>query len=265
MGTALGFTLTQSLGVTFLVFTALGLGMAAPVLILSGSPALLKRIPKPGVWMETLKQSFGFLMAATALWLAWVLGQLVGANAVVSLGGLWLLMGVIAWVLGRWAVPHQSGRVRLMARAIAFVLLMTLLVLGWKSVPHQAGGSDADASISLAEGEEAFRPGIVEELRASGKPWFLHYTAAWCLSCKVNEFNALNREAVQTALHAKGVRHVKADWTSKDSVIAASLASFGRQGVPFYVLSDGKTETILPEVLTEQIVLDAVAKIPASP
>lgn len=257
MGAAVGFALARPAPVTFAVFSALGIGMAAPVALLSLWPALLARLPRPGAWMETFKQFLGFPMAVTALWLGWVLGRLAGVDAVGVLGALWIAAGASAWVLGRWALPHRARRIRLVARLVALFLALGSVALAWPRLESSPVAPEASSA-----GEERFRPGIEAELRASGRPWLLHYTADWCLTCKVNELTVLDRPEVRAALARAGVRHVVADWTARDPAIARSLASFRREGVPLYVLGDGVGgETILPEVLSADRLLGALSRL----
>jgi len=255
MGAALGYTLTRPAAETLLVFAFLGIGLAAPVVLITTVPALGKRLPRPGVWMETLKQALGFAMAATATWLGWLLARLSGTDALAPLFSLWLLVALGVWILGKWAVPHRTAPVRWIARGLALALFAGAVAVALQTRPL---ASRADAS----RGEELWHPGLTQELRASGKPWFLHFTADWCLSCQVNERNAFADDRVEEAFRAKGIRRVKADWTARDTGIARELERFGRQGIPFYVLSDGKTESVLPEVVTPGIVLKALETIP---
>lgn len=254
MGAALGYTLTRPAPETLSVFFFLGLGMSAPYLALAGFPRLAALLPKPGAWMETLKQFFGFAMAATAVWLAWVVGRLSGPDAVALVAGLWILLAVGAWILGRWALPHFPGGTRWAARLTFLVIAVLAGAVATVALPQSVQSRKASAAV----GHETFGEGTLAQLRASGKPWFLYFTADWCLSCQVNERVALDRPEVVEAFRRKGVRVVKADWTGRDSSISRVLGEFGRQGVPFYVLSDGKTETFLPELLTPGIVVAAL-------
>ena len=256
MGAALGWTLVRPPLEGLLVFATLGFGMALPVPLLVAFPPLARRLPRPGAWMETLKQVLGFAMAATALWLAWVLGRLAGSDALATVVGAWLLVGLGSWILGRWAAPHCRASVRNLARLAFLASVVGAVALVMDLEPRPGPGTNGTTTPSHAE---VWRPGILEELRASGKPWFLHATADWCLSCKVNERTSLDRPEVVEALEAKGVRHVVADWTNRDPALAAELARLGRQGVPVYLLSDGTTERFLPELLTPGIVLEALA------
>lgn len=260
MGAALGWTLVRPPLEGLLVFATLGLGMALPVPLLVAFPPLARRLPRPGAWMETLKQVLGFAMAATALWLAWILGRLSGSDALSIVVGAWLLVGMGAWILGRWAAPHCRALVRNVARLAFVVSIVGAVALVVNLEVRDGQSSSARTSQPHVE---AWRPGILQELRASGKPWFLHATADWCLSCKVNERTSLDRPEVIEALEAKGVRHVVADWTNRDPALAAELAGLGRQGVPVYLLSDGTTERFLPELLTPGIVIQALAPLPS--
>jgi len=256
MGAALGYTLTRPAFETLFVFFTLGLGMASPYLVLSAFPGLAAKLPKPGAWMETLKQVFGFAMAATAAWLLWVVGRLSGPDAAGIVAGSWVVVSLAAWILGVGALPHRSKGARWAARLTFSVLLALACAVVVAGLPASASARTSNAE---AMSTEPFREGTLAELRSSGKPWFLYFTADWCLSCQVNERVALDRPEVVDAFAKSGVRVVKADWTGRDSLIANTLRDFGRQGVPFYVLSDGKTETFLPEILTPGIVLKALS------
>jgi len=255
MGSAIGWALLLPDARVFAVFAALGFGLAAPYLAISGIPSARRFLPRPGEWMVVLKQAFGFAMAATAVWLAWIVGRLAGPDAIALVASLWIVVAVGAWILGRGALPHHSSIGRNLSR-LAFLILV--------------GGSVAAAARWLpaevvrnrtASAVEAFHEGTLGNLRSSGKPWLLVFTADWCLSCQVNERVALRTSAVERALEKKGVRVVVADWTARDSTVSRALESFGRQGVPFYVLSNGRTERYLPEILTESTVLAALDSI----
>jgi thiol:disulfide interchange protein DsbD len=258
MGAALGYTLTRPVFETIAVFFFLGAGMSAPYLLLAGFPKLAAMLPRPGAWMESLKQFFGFAMAGTAVWLAWVVGRLSGTDSMAVVAGSWVVVSIAAWVLGRWALPHRVTSVRWNARLVFAVMLLASVFVVATMLPAQVSAKTETVD-SL--GAETFHEGSLAELRASGKPWFLYFTADWCLSCQVNERVALEKPEVIDAFRRRGVRIVKADWTGRDSLIARTLAGFGRQGVPFYVLSDGKTETFLPELLAPGTVVRALGAI----
>ena len=248
-------------------FMALGLGMALPYVILSASPGLLKFIPKPGPWMETLKQFMGFLLMATVIWLLYVLdGQVGSMGVLVTLLAL-LVVSFGAWILGKWGTLMKPATTRLLARTIALALIVSSawLTINTLAVAQPNTGNGSHTKNSMAhEGWVPFSPETVAKLRAEGKPVFIDFTASWCLSCQVNKKIALNDADVAAAFEKKGVTKVIADWTSKDDTITRALAEFGRNSVPLYVLysSDPNAEPIiLPELLTPGIVLDALEKI----
>jgi len=258
MGSALGFALTQPAWAAIAIFTSLGLGMATPFALLALSPGLLKYLPKPGAWMESMKQGLGFFLAATVVWLAWVLGRQAGAESIIVLMAALLLQSVGAWIFGKWADLSKP----VATRAIAIVL--TILFAGGgvaaavfltKGTPPAAEGG---AGVS---GWEPFSDARVAELRAAGKPVFVDFGAAWCLTCQVNERVALGTAAAAAKFKEKGVVTLKADWTSRDPAITAALARLGRSGVPTYVLypSDpGAPGKVLPEILTPTILAQAL-------
>lgn len=253
MGSALGFALGQPAWVTLAVFTALGLGMSAPYLVLAASPRLLKRLPRPGRWMETFKQAMGFPMLATVVFLVWLFGRQTGVNGMTGLLASLLLVGMGSWIYGRGGAALVGGRrLALLASAVAFVAAG--LALGVAQA-RAATGPVAE----LDAGWEPYSEERLGELRRAGTPVLVDFTADWCLTCQVNDRVALGRPAVRERLAKEGVVLMKADWTLRDEKITRALASHGRQGVPVYALygRDGKAR-LLPEVLTPQIVLKAL-------
>lgn len=262
MGSALGVALSQPPFVAMLIFSSLGLGMSAPYLVISGFPGLLRFVPKPGAWMETLKHIMGFLLLATVIWLGWVLSFQAGADGVVILMLTLLLLGIGSWVIGRWGSFSASPGKRRIAYVIAGIFVFGGMFGGIREVnlidTPAAISSTADDGIQW----EQFSVARVEELRIQGTPVFVDFTAAWCLSCKLNERVAFSSEEVQDKFASLGIAALKADWTLRDESITRALASYGRNSVPLYVLygSDGNY-TFLPEILTRGIVLDALEKI----
>jgi len=264
MGAALGVALTMSTLEAMSIFTALGVGMAAPYVVLSAVPALLNRLPKPGPWMETMKQLLAFPMFATALWLVWVFGQQVSIDGVALLLGAFLLLALAGWVLGRWPAMQVDRRTWMTSRAV-----VTTVVAGALALALLGAGTNAPASASSDTADaqwQSYSTEQVESVRSEGTPVFIDFTAAWCLTCQVNKRTTLNTDAVQQAFADKGVHLVRADWTNRDDEITEALASFNRSGVPLYVLypGDGSEPILLPEVLTPQMVLDALEDLPAS-
>lgn len=269
MGSALGFALSQPALVAMLIFTSLGLGMAAPYVVLASSPALMRFVPKPGLWMESLKQFMGFLLMATVIWLAWVLGNQVGVNAVVLLLFVLLFVSVGGWILGRWGNPVKEKRTRLTAQVGAALLILVPLYLfianlDLFAVAPSANGNPAAAKSGEGIAWQPYSPQRVQELRNQGKPVFIDFTASWCLSCQVNKKVAFGSLEVQEAFSRLGVNALIADWTSRDETITRALAEFGRNSVPLYVLygSDpDRAPLILPELITPGIVLEALKEI----
>jgi len=255
MGVALGYALTQPPVVAMTVFTALALGMAFPYLVLSRYPALLKKLPRPGPWMETMKQAMGFLLLATVLWLLWVLAALTGAITLMNVLAGFLLIGISAWVLGKWDTLVRETSVRWRARLIGVVLLGAAVGVSYAQV-EAAGPSEASANSAWLR----FSPENMEEWKTGGKPVFIDFTAKWCLTCQVNKLTVLRTDEVMAAFRERGVILVEADWTDENEEIARELARFGRQSVPLYVLYDGRNAepVMLPEILTRKIVLDAL-------
>jgi thiol:disulfide interchange protein/DsbC/DsbD-like thiol-disulfide interchange protein len=264
MGSALGFTLSQPVAVSFLVFTALAFGMAAPVVLLAFFPAGRKWLPKPGPWMATFKQFMAFPLFATVVWLAWVLGAQRGNDAVMQLLAGLLLVAMAAWVYGRWGMRGSK-----FAYLATLCLLAGGIIFAWpdSSQPPAANSGASDYAGAARPGELPWRPwssATLAQLRAEGKPVFVDFTAAWCITCQVNKRIALHRDEVVTRFAELGVVPLKADWTMHDPAITAALAEFGRNAVPLYVLYGGDSSAqpvVLPELLTPTLVLAELAKL----
>lgn len=267
MGTALGFALSQSAFISILIFTFLGLGMAFPYLILASSPALLKFVPRPGEWMNTLKQLMGFFLLATVVWLVWVLGIQAGANAIVGLIAGLLLLGLSAWVLGKWGTIIQNQGKRITAYTVSVLLISLAIFIAVSALKFSVSSGNVSANPVSSENAgmkwENYTPTRFEELKNSGQPFFIDFTAAWCLSCQVNDKVVFASENVISEFRNKNIVALKADWTSRDENITKALASYGRNSVPLYVLYERNNPTpkILPELITPGIMLDALADI----
>ncbi len=254
MGAAIGFALAQSAVVTFAVFTALALGLALPYLLLSFQPAWTRILPRPGAWMETLKQLTAVPLFATVIWLTWVFGRLFstgagasagqGTDAIAKLLLSFLLVAIAGWALGKWPVRLGST-----------LTAATLLILA-VAVPLYR---PKDTTLAW----QPFTAQTLEAARAAGHPVFIDFTAAWCLSCQVNERLVLRSADVQREFASGHVTLLKADWTQYDPAITQQLASVGRSGVPTYVLypaaASGQAD-VLPELLTKPVVLDALKR-----
>lgn len=258
MGSAVGFALTQSAGVALAVFAALGLGLALPFLVLTLWPAALRALPRPGAWMEILKQILAFPVYATVAWLVWVLAQQVDPRGLLAaLIGL-VLVGFAAWAWerGRAAAP-RTGRIAQAAAILAIVAVAALAV----TLPQDRAVPSAQAS---ADGIEPFTQARLDALVSAHRPVFVDMTAAWCITCAVNEATSLNTKAVRAAMAERGVTYMKGDWTNRNPEITRLLEKYGRSGVPLYLLYAGTGEPqVLPQILTEGTVLTALDAVPA--
>jgi thiol:disulfide interchange protein DsbD len=253
MAAALGAAMTMPPAMTMAVFLALGLGLAAPYGLLGIFPGLARALPRPGAWMERLRQGLAFPMLAAAVWLVWVLAQQAGPDGV-----LWALAGGVVLAAGLWALGlaqrSGAGRGAILGRAAAGAAVLLALAL----LPRLSAMPAAAADVG--PGAEPWSAARVAELRAEGRPVFVNATAAWCITCQVNERVALRAAAVQDAFAARGVAYLKADWTRGDAGITALLHEHGREGVPLYLYwAPGAAEpAVLPQLLTEGIVLGAL-------
>jgi thiol:disulfide interchange protein DsbD len=261
MGSALGWALTQPPAAALAVFAALAVGFALPFVLLAYAPGLIARLPKPGPWMEVFRKALAFPMYAAAAWLAWVLTVQAGAPALARILAAAVVVALAAWLAG--AAQRRSGRGRsgwalgAAAGALAAAALAVAVL-----APYAEGRSNPAAGPeSAALAEQPYSPARLAELRARGEPVFVNYTAAWCVSCQVNDRVALSTPRVAEAFRREGVAYLKADWTLRDPVIAADLARFGRAGVPLYLVypAGGGAPAVLPAILTEGLVLKALA------
>jgi thiol:disulfide interchange protein DsbD len=256
MGAAIGYALSHSAFVSFVVFTALALGLAAPYLLLTFNPGWTKLLPRPGAWMEILKQATSIPIFATVIWLVWLFAQAAGVTALAGLLAAFLLLAIAGWILGRW--PAKSA-----ATATAVVVLALAIAL---PVFAARKLSTASTHVNTANNSlwEPFSPALVEKYRAQGRPVFIDFAASWCLSCQVNERVILSRSDVQQKLRDAGFALVRADWTNADETITHTLNTLGRSGVPTYAIYPGSQQEppqVLPEVLTPGIVLDAIDRV----
>jgi thiol:disulfide interchange protein/DsbC/DsbD-like thiol-disulfide interchange protein len=264
MGAAMGAALIRPAPEALAIFGGLGVGMATPYVMLAFWPALAQRLPRPGRWMETFKQLLAFPMFAVAIWLVWVFGLQVGVGGAAQLLFGLLLLAMAAWLIGRWPATIVSPRMRLATRGLAATALAIALFAGAgaaRSGMPIDGGATGVAAIQWEE----FSQAAIASYRDAGRPVFVDFTAAWCISCQVNERVALQATAVRRAFAERDVAMLKADWTRRDPEITRALASFGRIGVPLYVLypaDPAAAPRVLPELLTQRIMLDALAELP---
>ena len=268
LGTALGFAFSQTAAVILAMFASIAAGMAFPYLLLSAQPGWMKFLPKPGAWMERLKQFMGFPLLATLLWLLYVIGQQRGTEAVIWASAAYLCLALAAWLYGAFLGPLSSPRAK--SFAALGILLSLLLGLGYftgnlfaraaATTPEKSAPVPADGMpwVPYSEAE-------LQRLLAEGKPVFVDFTADWCITCKFNMRTAIDTKAVREAFARLGIVPMLADWTNSNPEITRKLAQFDRVGVPFYLFYPaGRADdpVILPELLTEQILLRAVGAQP---
>jgi thiol:disulfide interchange protein DsbD len=261
MGSAVGFAAQQPAAISMLVFTFLALGMAAPYLALTTFPGALRLVPKPGRWMEALRQFMGFLLLGTVIFLVYVFGALTGQDSVPMLLGVLLIAALAAWIFGRGTAPVHGPATRFAATLAALLLLGVALAEG----AHLSYNKPSSSSATAQDGWQVYSPEAVQQALAQGHPAFVDFTAAWCLSCKVNEQVALEIDSTKKLFSQKQVALFRGDWTHSDPQISETLRQFNRNGVPLYLVYSPKNPNapqVLPEVLTPGIVQDALQKLP---
>jgi thiol:disulfide interchange protein/DsbC/DsbD-like thiol-disulfide interchange protein len=262
MGAALGYALTRPPFEMMTVFLALGSGFALPVMVLSIWGGARRYLPKPGRWMETLKQALAFPLYATVAWLVWVLSIQAGSDGVLVAAVVLVAVAFGAWFIGR---PGLSFGLR---AGVASAVCLTACAISLPGLQTAQPQTAAVAPPETKRDYEPFSSERVAQLRSAGRPVFVNLTAAWCISCKVNEQVALNTAGFSQALRDHNIAYLKGDWTSRDDRITAVLSTFGRAGVPLYLLypADPKAEAIiLPQLLTEAIVVSHFASLKDGP
>ncbi|KTF41064.1 protein-disulfide reductase DsbD family protein [Xanthomonas translucens] len=250
MGPALGYALTAPPAMAMLVFLTLGLGLALPFLLIGFVPSLARRLPKPGAWMETLKQVLAFPMYLTAIWLLWVLGKQRGVDAVAL-----LLVGATLLALGLWWFERARWRGHKTGMRLASVLLLLALVPAWGVTRLAQPGATVERNTV------AYSPQMLDRLRTDNRVVFVNMTADWCVTCKANERNVFSSDAFRDTLKRVDAVYMKGDWTNEDERISAFLAEHKAVGVPLYVVyGPGAPPTVLPPVLSQAVVEDALLR-----
>ncbi|MEM7661615.1 MAG: protein-disulfide reductase DsbD domain-containing protein [Pseudomonadota bacterium] len=258
LGVALGAVISEPAVIVFLVFGLVGFGLALPFLILSFLPDLQRFLPKPGAWMDTLKQLFAFPMFLTAIWLLSVLGDQAGVGAVV-----WTTTGAATIAFGLWLLNKASGRSNIIIRGIAAIALLAGVAL-----PLRAGLSKdfSDRAVLVSDRRDAaekWSPQRLDELMLEGRGALVDFTASWCATCQLNKITTLQTEEIQSALSANNIVFMVADFTNGDDLIAAELKKRGRPGVPMYLLYlPGSAEPkILPQILSRDLILREIGAV----
>ncbi|MGF1679347.1 MAG: protein-disulfide reductase DsbD family protein [Candidatus Methylacidiphilales bacterium] len=246
LGAALALPPFQSI----ILFTAIALGLSAPYLILSFRPSWVACLPRPGAWMESFKQAMSFPLFATAAYLLWVLEAQVDEDMLRRIFFSLVGVSLALWIYGKWSAPHRPRNVRLSATLAAVLLALMTLVWSWPAV------SSSTTDVSW----EPWSKTREETLRSEGRMVYVDFTARWCATCQTNKAIVFSNTEVIQSFREKKIAALKADWTNQDPAITRELARFGRSAVPFNVIyRDGMdTPLILPELLTPQMVLDAL-------
>lgn len=261
MGAAIGYAMARPVPEIMAVLLSLGAGFALPIVALSVTGTAARLLPRPGPWMLTLQQVLAFPLYATTAWLVWVLSVQTGSDGVMGAAVVLVAVAFSAWLYGR--MTGLQG-VRSAVAAIVTVAALVLVIPQLETRPVVVAQTDTGGP----ETGEAFSEARVAALRAQGRPVFVNITAAWCITCKVNEQVALSSDRFHAAMAAKDVAYLKGDWTNQDAAITVVLKRFGRAGVPLYLLYPADPDApavVLPQILTEGMVLGHIEDLPNPP
>lgn len=252
MGAAIGYALIQPSFVTLPIFISLGLGFCIPYLILSIRPELISSLPKPGQWMETLKEFFAFPMFATSLWLIWVFSIQTGSDALISLLISLLLISLLFWIFSKSTVTYIKILLILVGCVFAIIQLNSI-----KNAEIRNIALENNQNTKLS-----WNIDIEEKFKEDGQAYLINFTAAWCITCQANDKIALSRPSVVDFMQSNNINYVVADWTNRDEEILEVLNTYGRSGVPLYVFwKPGMQKSILlPAILTEKLVLEIISQ-----
>jgi thiol:disulfide interchange protein DsbD len=251
MGAAIGYALIQPSAITIPIFLSLGLGFSLPYLLLALFPSLITKMPRPGEWMNTLKEFFAFPMFATSLWLLWVFSFQTTADSLISLLITILLISIIFWV-----VTKSTSKI---SRALSLLAVIIVILIQLSSINTLKANTSSSESASDAD-SDAWSINIEKELKELDQAYLINFTAAWCITCQANDKLALSRPAVKTYFEENNIKYIKADWTNRDNDILEVLTEYGRTGVPLYLYwKPGLDKTlILPAVLTEELLINSL-------
>jgi thiol:disulfide interchange protein DsbD len=251
MGAAIGYALIQPSAITVPIFLSLGVGFSLPYLLLALFPSLITRMPRPGEWMNTLKEFFAFPMFATSLWLLWVFSFQTTTDSLISLLITILLVSTIFWIITK----SKSKTIRI----LSILTVLIIISIQLSSINTSQVNTNTNKPISTTS-SEAWNINIENELKELDQAYLINFTAAWCITCQANDKLALSKPAVKAYLEENDIKYIKADWTNRDNDILKILTEYGRTGVPLYLYwKPGLDQTlILPAVLTEELLLNSL-------
>ena len=265
LGTAMGFAFTTSTPVLFLFFTAAGVGLALPYMLVSAFPKVLKVFPKPGAWMVTLQKIMGVLLLATVVWLLWIVHEQAGNFGVGIFAAISLLSIALSFAIGNIAPPGVAFFREVLAVGGSVILLFVI----WFAFASPKYEDEVNArfkarSVQLVteDGWYRYTPELIEDFAKAGRTVFIDATADWCITCKANEAAVLNREDFRHAMDSLNVALVKADWTRETPEVTKLLRSMGKSGVPAYAIypaGDQSKQIVLPELLTTGAIVEQIA------
>jgi thiol:disulfide interchange protein DsbD len=259
MGASLGYAIALPWAQALGIFAALGLGLALPYLLAAWVPGVGRWLPRPGVWMNSLRHFMAFLMWATVVWLVWVLGHLSGVDGAASLLALLLGLALVVWSLG---LKGRSRRIFASISIAACALLTGAIGQNVLEIDEPTSTPTAQGNAAVASTWQAWAPGRVEAELAAGKAVFVDFTAAWCITCQYNKKTTLGSPEVMADFQSKQVTLLRADWTRRDPAITAALEQLGRSGVPVYVLQQpGHAPVVLSEILSITELRAALSKL----
>ena len=250
MGAAIGYALIQPSAVTLPIFLSLGIGFSMPYLLLAIKPDLISKMPRPGRWMESLKEFFAFPMFATALWLVWVFSIQTSSDALIGLLIIFLVIGLLTWLFTK--TTNNTSKLLILVIGIIAVGYQTT---SFASIDTKLGSPDTES------GDIRWSKDTEKDFQSNGQAYLINFTAAWCITCQANDKVALSRPGVKKFLSDNNIEYVVADWTNRNQEILDVLSKYGRSGVPLYVYwKPGMSESkVLPAILTEQIVIDRIS------
>jgi thiol:disulfide interchange protein DsbD len=262
LGTAVGFAFTGSYITIVAIFLSIGLGLAAPFMLICLMPSWSRFIPRSGPWMSNLRAGLGFALLATVVWLLWLSGARGGIDAMTAHILLLLSVSMGLWMYG---LLQASGRSRLTLAAAAGVLLVCVsglnLIQAESSSDDTGDGAETQEKARTSDDWPAWTPERIRQATSQGRPVLVVFSAEWCITCKVNERVVLRSQAVTAAFETAGVVVLKADWTERDDTIRAELERHGRAGVPLYLVYDPSSPgrpRVLPELLSQSVVLESI-------